>query len=524
MRTSLTGRSEIRLDTHAYRVNKEALAALARCDGLYQFGNELAMVGEQNYGGERMPTVVPVARDVLFSRLSEVAEFIGERGRPEHAPPWVLGYLESCPKRPGIKDIVGVVEYPVMREDGSALQAPGYDSKTHLYYSPPEGLRVPPVPENPTENDVCAARERLLDLVVDFPWASSAHRSAWLASLLTFFARYAYTRGGTPLFLIDKNVPGAGSGLLANITAKIPTGRVMPTQGLPADSTASGKLITSICVAGQVVLCLDNIATPLGDDKLDLALTSRLWVDRILGVTKLVVVPHRVIWFATGNNVQFNAKADTSRRTQHIRMISLEEDPEKRVGFKHADLEAFVDAHRGQLICDCLTLLRAGFLNRSSLPAMPRWGSFEQWSEWVRGAIVNAGLPDPYETHEALSVVADTAKHSLRNFIRGWEELLKENKVESCTVREALGWLAEDSEVKADRPGHQLRFVPLRDALAECCRCVGNSLPDTKQVGYALRRFKGRVWAGKRLVPTDERGEDGNKWTVEAISSAPVSG
>lgn len=519
MRTSLTGRVEIRLDTHAYRVNKEALQALTRCEGLYQFGNELAMVGEQNIGLDRMPAVVPVSRDVLFSRLSEVAEFLGERGRPEHCPPWVLGYLETCPRRPGIKDLFGVIEYPVMRPDGTVLQQPGYDASTALYYCPPADLRVAPVPEFPTDNDVAHARERLLDLVVDFPWASAAHRAAWLASLLTFFARYAYTRGGTPLFLIDKNVPGAGSGLLANITAMIPTGREMPTQGQPEDSKASGKLITSICIAGQVVMCIDNIAHPLGDDKLDSALTSRLWSDRVLGVSKLVIVPHRCIWFGTGNNVQFNPKCDTSRRTLHIRMMSLEEKPEKRTGFKYANLPDFVASSRGQLIADCLTLLRAGFLSRENRPTLQRWGSFEDWSEWVRGAVVHAGLPDPYETHEALSQVADSAMHSLRDFIRGWEELLAENRVESCTVREALTWLAEDSQVKAERTGHILRFLPLRDALAESCRCIGNSLPDTKQVGYALRRFKGRVWAGKRLVPTDERGEDGNKWTVQTIQA-----
>ena len=516
MRTSLTGPAEIRIDTHAYRVNREALQALTRCADLYQFGNELAMVGERNYGGERVPSVIAVSRDVLFSRLSEVADFLNDRGKPEHCPPWVLGYLETCPQRPGIKDLVGVIEYPVLRADGSVLQKQGYDEKTQLFYAPPAGLRVPEVPEHPTDNDVAASRERLLDLVVDFPFASQAHRAAWLAGLLTFFARSAY-RGATPFFLVDKNVPGAGSGLLCNITAILATGRVMPTQGQPEDGKEMGKLITSVCAAGQVVMCLDNIAHPLGNDKLDLALTTELWTDRVLGLTKLVVLPHRCIWWGTGNNVQFNAKADTSRRTLHIRMISLEEKPETRTGFKHADLVGHVSAHRGLLIADCLTLLRAAYIRREERPALKRWGSFEAWSDIVRGAVVHAGLPDPYETHEALAQVADTAMHSLRNMIRGWEELLAEHGVDACTVRQALDWLSEGADWKSERPGHTLRFLALRDALAECCRCVGNSLPDTKQLGYALRRFKGRVWAGKRLVPTDERGEDGNKWTVQAI-------
>ena len=44
----------------------------------------------------------------------------------------------------------------------------------------------------------------LSDVVCDFPFKSDAHRSAWIASLLTPLARYAFT-GPAPLFLMDAN-------------------------------------------------------------------------------------------------------------------------------------------------------------------------------------------------------------------------------------------------------------------------------------------------------------------------------
>ena len=77
------------------------------------------------------------------------------------------------------------------------LQAEGYDPVTRVMYSPSTKFEF--VPDRPSQNEVIEARERLLDLVVDFPFAQPVHRNAWLAGLLTFFARPAYD-GATPFF------------------------------------------------------------------------------------------------------------------------------------------------------------------------------------------------------------------------------------------------------------------------------------------------------------------------------------
>lgn len=298
---------------------------------------------------------------------------------------------EDKPKRK--VDVLGAVEHPVLRADGSVL-SPGYDEETQLYFRP-AGLVMPSIPDRPTEDDVAGARERLLDLVADFPFASAVDRSAWLASLLTFFCRDAYSSGGTPFFLVDANTRGTGTSLLADLTAIIPTGRRMPVHCQPAGSREMRGLIRSTCIAGRSVVCLEHTARPFGYSELDSALSSSVWSESSTGPAGPSILRHRCIWFGTGVNVQFKANSDTSRRTLRIRLSALEEYPENRRGFRHSDLLGYARGIRGLLICDCLTLLRAGYLNRSLRPSMSCWPLFEHWSEWVRGAVVNAGLPDP---------------------------------------------------------------------------------------------------------------------------------
>jgi len=110
----------------------------------------------------------------------------------------------------GVRHLEGLVEYPIVRKDGSILQQSGYDEKTQLFLC--SSSKLPPVPNKPTLDDAKTARDRLFDVVEDFPFDGDAHKSAWLAALLTPLARFAFD-GPVPLFLVDSNVRGSGKGL-----------------------------------------------------------------------------------------------------------------------------------------------------------------------------------------------------------------------------------------------------------------------------------------------------------------------
>lgn len=115
--------------------------------------------------------------------------------------------------------------------------------------------------------------------------------------------------GGSPLFLIDANVRGAGKGLLARAIGRIVLGREMPVSSYAHDPEELRKKITSIAIAGDRLILFDNLEGVFGNDALDRALTSTSWKDRILGKSEQVELPLIPAWYATGNNVQVAADA-----------------------------------------------------------------------------------------------------------------------------------------------------------------------------------------------------------------------
>src|SRR5262249_24872515 len=150
--------------------------------------------------------------------------------------------------------------------------------------------QYPAMPANPTQQQAVAAAVELLDVVVDFPFKSDAHRAAWLASVLTPLARFAF-RGPSPLFVIDANVRSAGKSLLADVIGEIVAGREMARTPQAPDEGEEIKRSTAIAVDGTRLVLIDNINRPLGSGALDAVLTGTVWSNRILGKTENVHVP-----------------------------------------------------------------------------------------------------------------------------------------------------------------------------------------------------------------------------------------
>ena len=175
-----------------------------------------------------------------------------------------------------------------MRADGTVLQEPGYDPLTGIFFSPRpnfrgcQNARAEPTPS--------AARDALLEIVEDFPFATDAHKAAWLAALLTPLARYGF-HGPAPLFLIDANVRGSGKSLLADVVSEINAGREMSRMSQPKDDDECRKRITAVAVAGETLMLMDNLDRMLGNASLDAALTATSWTDRILARQKWPAEP-----------------------------------------------------------------------------------------------------------------------------------------------------------------------------------------------------------------------------------------
>ena len=515
------GRPEIRISTAEASVVKQALRALTADPDIYARGGHLARVtSEAPRPGKRpesivrdpdAPRIAPLPEPWVQVRLAADANWFRAGKDPEtglpvwlpaHPPLWAVRAVATAGQYPGMRPLVGVVETPTLRADGTILDRPGYDESTGLIYRPLG--RPPQIPARPSRADALAARDRLLDVVRDFPFARPEHEGAWLAAVLTPLCRWAFA-GSTPLFLFDANTRGAGKSLLARVAALIATGRSPPATTLPADEDERRKRMTAFALAGDSLMLLDNVEGVLGGATLNAALTTDAWADRILGSSVTTgTLPWRTVILATGNNATLGA--DTARRTVQIKLESPEERPEARQGFAHPDLVAWVRAERARLVGDALTICRGYFVAGRPDMRLPAMGSFEGWS-LVRQIVTWAGLPDPLTSQVALAETADREAALLRGLLDGLGAAVA-HLGRPATVRGLLDFATGPD-------GHELR-----DLLAEHLPGRDGGLPDARRLSARLRHLRGRV-SGGRAIDLDGSGHGGRDlWVVRQATPA----
>jgi hypothetical protein len=497
-------RPEIEVTPDEHRVNDQAVAALVSDSSLFQRAGILVHILHDHSSKTlrgitrpaNMPRVAPLREVTLRERLSSVARFVVVKHRSKsvdvvqvHPPAFCTNAVAARGHWPGMRHLEGVISSPILRRDGTVLQSPGYDPETGLYYEPMgSSIRVP---RFPTLEDAHAACEAILEVVVDFPFSSAAHRSAWLAFLLTPLARHAF-EGPSPLFLIDANIRASGKSLLADAASLIVTGRDIARMACPKDDNEMRKRITALTLGGDQMVLVDNIAGEFGNASLDAALTGTVWKDRILGRSEIVEMPLLTVWAATGNNVLL--LADTSRRVCHIRLHSPLENPEERQDFTHVNLKRWVRRNRPQLLADALTILAAYCRAGRPDQELKTWGSFEGWSDLVRQAVVWAGLPDPGETRQELASSADRDAAALRALLLGWQEL----------DPDGTGLSASKLIDRLEK--HPDSCETVRSAILELCPAPAGKLPGARSLGSKLGHLRGRVVAGRCIDRRDQQG------------------
>lgn len=416
-------------------------------------------------------------------------------------PAELVNALVSRGEWPHVRILTGIAEWPVLRADGTILSTPGYDAKSSVIYEPRVTVEIP---DAPTREDARAAVDELQELISDFPFASGEGRSAWIAGLLTLLARPAIA-GPAPLVLIDANERGSGKTLLADLYGAIVTGKSLPRRTAPDDPAEWRKTITSIAIAADPIILIDNVTRMLRSDALDAVLTGTAFRDRLLGRNEEIALDVRTLFVATANNAMISA--DLVRRSLHVRLESQVERPEQRSGFRFPDLLGEARENRAKYIRAGLTILRAYALAGRPAVELRPMGSYEDWTRVVRAAGVWAGLPDPASTQDALRSDAEPEHEELGALLRAWHEHYGERAVSTSAV---LTELRRHVDVLGiDSLGH------VRDALTTLCDCAPGELPTPRRLGNELRSLRGRIVNGLMVVPAD-RGVDGRAWRVRA--------
>jgi hypothetical protein len=479
----------------------DALLAANRPPRLFRQGDALVEVE----GGD--------VRVVGMGRMRELLARAARWQRPTHhgflpvPPSEAIGQAMLERPHPDLPVLRGVVKAPVVTEAG-IVDAPGYDAQIGLYYTPGPGLEeMPPVPDQPSQEDVTEAKRLLLEeLLGDFPFDGPASRAGAVAMLLTPFLRQLID-GPAPLFLLDKPAPGSGATLLASAIALVATGEA-PTYLPPRESEEEWrKVITSILMRGAGMVLIDN-ARALSSTTLSSAITATAWADRLLGRNSIITVPNLATWAVTGNNPSLSL--ELARRAVRIRLEPPCERPWTRTGFRHPNLLGWVKEHRARLVWAALVLARHWLALGRPSPSCPRLGMFEGWAEVVGGVLESAGIEgflanvgEVYDEAEASPFL-----ERARALVAMWWQRFGEEAVTVAQLVEAAQEEGLEPEGKDEREKARLG----------------------RRLGNMLRQLRGRVFDLERAtVRVVRAGEDGHRkqawWRLLRLSGpGPAAG
>jgi hypothetical protein len=285
---------------------------------------------------------------------------------------------------------------PFVREDGTIVTEPGYDEATRTMLIPDKVFAGLTVPEDPSAEEITAARELILtEWLGDFPFDSDTDRANVLALIITPAIRGMVPK--VPLAVIDGLQMGVGKNLLADQILTVYTGTAAEPMNWVPEADELRKQITAAFRTGAEFFVFDEAHTIEGAP-LAQALTASTWQDRILGVSTMANFPNTITWISLGNQVQ--VRGDLTRRVYRIALRPRYSNPQDRKAetFRHPgtsglDLGSWTRKHRREIMTAILTLVRAWFAQGQPRPKRSvSFGSFEVWERIAAGIVETAGL------------------------------------------------------------------------------------------------------------------------------------
>ncbi|MEU0508395.1 hypothetical protein [Amycolatopsis sp. NPDC006125] len=444
------GRPRVRVGAapETIRVLTEALDSRLIPDTYVSDGNPVAL---ESVSGAADPTAgdedvalplsaTPLKPPLLASLLAQHADVVrprvDEKGNTtdvEVSPPGpVLAAVLARRSWPGLPVLRRIISTPVLRPDGTLLQAPGYDPATGFYLA--ANTHLPPVPDQPTGEQVAAAREFLLERFLrDFPWREPADRANYLALLVTPIIR-PFTRTLSPFGVIDASMPGSGKTILAGCVGLLVGQRVLTWTDSEDELR---KAITTVLADQCGAVVFDNLVEGHVIDSAVLArlVTERTWTDRRLGTNAAATYPNDRLWLATGNNLRTGG--DMASRTVWVRLDPNCPRPEARTGFTIPNLDSWIldPANQATVLWHLLVLIldwtAAGAPTAAGVPQMRQ---FTRWAQHLGGFLAHHGIENFLGNAEHARELDDDAAE-WRAFLLAWHDLHGEQPLTAQQVR-----------------------------------------------------------------------------------------
>jgi putative DNA primase/helicase len=422
---------------------------------LLRFGSSIVVVEETD--GEVQTR--RITADGLREELARAARWYSARKGENAYPPMTVARGLLAGDLSGLPSLSRIVRAPIMTPSGRIVSQDGYDEETKTWCV--SGVDLPPVPVNPSEEQIRDARDLFTDdLLGDFPFLQQADRANILALYLLPFARELID-GPTPLHLIEKPSPGSGASLLLEVFGVLVSGAPQSFLTEASNEDEWRKRVTSTLLRAPEIIIIDNLRKRLDSAALSAALTVRTWEDRLLGSSDNVSLPVRCVWAATGNNPAVSN--EIARRSVSVRIDPKVERPWERSEFRHPQLTAWTLENRGRLLQAALTLLRAwDVAGRPSGEAT--LGSYEQWAAVMGGILEVAGVEGFLQNRERFYDRADRESAAWGEFIAAWKSKHGAGEVRCKDLWEML----EDVDPPCDlgRGAERAQRIHLGDALA----------------------------------------------------------
>jgi hypothetical protein len=433
-----TGRRRLKLDIDASdqnlaRVTGNAWRAIKQRNDppkFFRFGGIPARIEQSDDDEDRG---APLIRLLDLDRLRHVTAREANWWKEKRVGDQIVP-VDAMPPKDVIKDMLAtpepplpilrrIVEAPVVASDGTVLTDPGYHAASKTLFCPQDGLIVPPVPDSPSGDDLECARNLVTEeLLGDFPFVDESDKAVSVACMVLPFARDLIA-GPTPLHVIEKPCHGTGATLLVEVIAYPALGRDIAVMTEAGTEDEWRKRIVAKLRSAPPFLFIDNLRATLDSAALSAALTAPFLEDRELGYTRMLRVPVRCCWVASGNNPAVSG--EVSRRIVACRLDAKMDQPwlRENSGFRHPDLKAWAHANRGQLIWAVLTMIRA-WIAAGRPNGTTTLGKYEKWSA-VMGGIMDVARIPGFLARESLNRFYDRADkegHTWRAFAAAWWE------------------------------------------------------------------------------------------------------
>jgi len=408
---------------------------------------------------------------------------------PANMPREVAAVIASRIGEWNFPRLAGIVTTPTLRRDGSVLSQSGYDPATELLVIDPPPM--PAIPDCPTMADAADALD-LLDSVLDgFPFVDGASRSVALSALISPVVRGAL--GTVPMHGINAPVAGSGKSYLVDCAGAITLGDRVPVIAAGRDDIELDKRTAMALLAGWPLFSIDNLNGRIGGDLLCQAVERPRVALRRLGTSSETLIENRACIFATGNNL--TPTGDLVRRVVVCHLDPQMEHPEYRQFLTNP--YAIILADRGRFVAAALVVVRAYIV--AGFPDLrPALASFEDWSRFVRSALVWLGRADPVDKQDR-ERRADPSVATLWALLEAW-------RLGPVGCRDDYGqyrWLTA-AELVGLAELIDLAGRGLRDALVAATNARTDRL-SPKSVSRYLNSHTDRLVDGKCLRKSDER-------------------